>query len=168
MSGRKSIMSLKVNIRHLESADVELAGELPVAELELDCPDELVHARQAVKFELTAQKTGREVLVQGAISLVLDCECSRCLRAFKHRVELENWTALVPLEGPEKAEIKDDCVDLTPYLREDILLEFPQHPLCEADCARLPNRADKKAKKAKGAGPTSSSSVWSELNKLKF
>jgi uncharacterized protein len=149
---------------------VQLRGELPVAELALDCPDELVHARQPVRYELMAQKTGREVLVRGKIGLVLDCECSRCLKAFQHGVELENWTALVALDGPEKAEIKDDCVDLTPYLREDILLSFPQHPLCEADCASLPSRADldKNAKKAKGASQTSGSSVWSELNKLKF
>ena len=161
-------MSLIVNIRRLEAEDVELRGDLPVAELALDCPDELVHARQPVRFDLTAQKPGREVLVQGKIGLVLDCECSRCLKAFQQRLELANWTAHVPLAGPEKVEIKDDCVDLTPYLREDILLEFPQHPLCEAGCASLPNRADKNAKQAKGGSQTSSSSVWSELNKLKF
>jgi uncharacterized metal-binding protein YceD (DUF177 family) len=168
MAGRVTIMSLKVNIRHLEADEVELRGELPVAELALDCPDELVHARQPVRYDLTAQKTGREVLVRGKIGLVLDCECSRCLKAFKHPVELADWTALVSLDGPEKAEIKDDCVDLTPYLREDILLAFPQHPLCEADCANLPNRAGKNAKQTKGASQTSGSSVWSELNKLKF
>jgi uncharacterized metal-binding protein YceD (DUF177 family) len=74
----------------------------------------------------------------------------------------------LPLSGPEKAEIKDDSVDLTPYLREDILLEFPQQPLCEADCAGLPNRAGKNARQTKSASPTPGASVWSELNKLKF
>ena len=168
MAGRVTIMPLKVNIRHLEAGDVQLRGELPVAELALDCPDELVHARQPVRYDLTAQKAGRDVLVQGRVGLVLDCECARCLKAFEQRVELEHWAAHVPLEGPEKAEIKDDGVDLTPYLREDILLEFPQHPLCEADCARLPSRAGKNAKQKKDAGQTPGSSVWSELNKLKF
>jgi uncharacterized metal-binding protein YceD (DUF177 family) len=55
---------------------------------------------------------------------------------------------------------------LTPYLREDILLEWPQHPLCEADCAGTPDRA--KENKTKSASPTEVSSAWSELNKLKF
>src|SRR5580700_2363587 len=138
-------MALKVNIRRLEAGEVQLRGELPVTELNLDCPDELVHARQPVQYDLTAQKTGHDVLMQGKITLVLDCECARCLKPFEQRMELGHWAALVPLAGPEKAEIKDDCVDLTPYLREDILLEFPQHPLCEADCAGLPNRAAKNA-----------------------
>jgi uncharacterized protein len=161
-------MSLKINVRHVENDDLELKGELPVEELDLDCPDELVHARQPLKYSLTAQKTGHDILVRGKLSLVLDCECSRCLKPFKQKLELEEWAALVPLEGDEKAPIKDDSVDLTPYLREDILLEFPQHPLCKADCAGLPNRADKIAKKTNGAGPAHGSPVWSELNKLKF
>jgi uncharacterized protein len=161
-------MSLKVNIRHLAAGDVRLRGELPAAEAGLDCPDELVHARQPVQYDLTAQKSGHDILVQGKVGMVVDCECSRCLKAFQQRLDLEHWAALVPLEGPEKAEIKDDCVDLTACLREDILLEFPQHPLCEADCAGLPNRAEKNAKQTKGASQTPGSSIWSELNKLKF
>jgi uncharacterized metal-binding protein YceD (DUF177 family) len=167
-AGRVTIMPLKVNIRRLETGEARLRGELPVAELGLDCPDELVHARQPVRYDLTAQKAGQDVLVQGRVGFVLDCECARCLKAFKQRVEWEHWTALVPLAGPEKAEIKDDGVDLTPYLREDILLEFPQHPLCETDCAGLPNRADENAKQTKGASQTPDASVWSALNKLKF
>jgi uncharacterized protein len=161
-------MSLKVNIRHLESDDVQLCGELSVEEAGLDCPDELVHARQPVRYELTVQKAGRDILVQGTVGTVLDCECARCLKAFQMPLELEHWTALVPLQGAEKVEIKDDLADLTPFLREDILLEFPQHPLCGADCAGLPNRAEKIAKQTKGVSQTSGSSVWSELNKLKF
>lgn len=161
-------MPLKVNIRHVEAGDVPLKGELPVEELELDHPDELVHAREPVKYDLTAQKTGRDILLQGKLSTVLDCECSRCLKPFRQKVELPHWAVLVPLEGPEKAEIKDDSADLTPFLREDILLELPQHPLCEADCAGLPNRAKKDARQKKGASQTLDASVWSELNKLKF
>jgi uncharacterized protein len=161
-------MPLKINIRHLEQDDVSLQGELPVEELALDHPDELVRARQPVQYDLTAQKTGRALLVQGKLALVLECDCARCLKTYQQPVKLDNWVAHIPLDGPEKAEIKDDCVDLTPYLREDILLELPQHPLCEVDCAGLPNRAGKNAKPAKGAGPAPDASVWSALNKLKF
>jgi uncharacterized metal-binding protein YceD (DUF177 family) len=99
---------------------------------------------------------------------VLDCECSRCLKSFKQKVMLNEVAIHIPLEGDEKPEIKDDSVDLTPYLREDILLELPQHPLCGADCAGLPNRADKTAKKLKGASQTPDAAVWSALNKLEF
>ena len=100
------------------------------------------------------------------MELTLDCECARCLKPFQHRIDLAQWTAHLPLQGPEKVPIKDDLADLTPYLREDILLELPQQPLCQADCAGLPNRA--KDDKTKPAGQMEGSSAWSELNKLKF
>jgi uncharacterized metal-binding protein YceD (DUF177 family) len=78
---------------------------------------------------------------------------------------MDKWTAHFPLVGPEKGPIHNDLADLTPQIREDILLEFPQHPLCGADCAGLPNRSKEKKK---GAGKSDGSSAWAELNKLKF
>jgi uncharacterized protein len=159
-------MPLQVNIRHLEDRDVHLQGQLPAEELDLGDTDELVRARQPVQYDLTAHRVGDAILVQGRLELTLDCECARCLKPFQHRIEMKDWTAHLPLEGPEKVAIKDDLADLTPCLREDILLEYPQHPLCEADCAGLPNRA--KEHKTKGASQTQGSSAWSELNKLKF
>ena len=159
-------MPLQVNIRHLEDKDVHLEGQLPAAELDLDNTDELVHLRQPVRYDLTAQSMDDAILVQGRIEAILDCECARCLKPFEYPLELAGWAAHLPLEGPEKAPIKDDLADLTPYLREDILLELPQQPLCQADCAGLPSRA--KESKARNAGPAQGSSAWAELNKLKF
>jgi uncharacterized protein len=158
-------MPVQVNIRHLEERDIRLKGQLPAAELELGDCDELIHARRPLRFDLTAQRLGGNIIAQGTLELTLDCECARCLKPLRYVVRLDHWTAHLPLEGPEKVPVHDDLADLTPQIREDILLEFPQHPLCGADCAGLPNRSrDKK----KGEGQTGSSSAWSELNKLKF
>jgi uncharacterized protein len=158
-------MPVQVNIRHLEERDIRLQGQLPAAELELGSCDELVHASRPLRFDLTAQRVGGDIVAQGSLELTLDCECARCLKPFPYRVRLEHWMAHFPLEGPEKVAVDDDLADLTPQIREDILLEFPQHPLCGADCAGLPNRSKEKKK---GAGQTDVSSAWSELNKLKF
>jgi uncharacterized metal-binding protein YceD (DUF177 family) len=60
-------------------------------------------------------------------------------------------------------------VDLTPFVREDILLEFPRHPLCEPQCRGLPKMSAGKAKKSDGTGTTDvGSPAWAELNKLKL
>jgi uncharacterized protein len=158
-------MPVQVNLRHLEEKDVHLKGELPAAELEFGDFDELAHARHPLLFDLNVQKVGDDILVQGNLTLTLDCECARCLKPFQHVVLLDSWTAHFPLNGPEKVPVHDDLADLTPQIREDILLEFPQHPLCGADCAGLPNRSKEKKK---GPGQTDNSSAWSELNKLKF
>jgi uncharacterized protein len=159
-------MPLQINIRHVEEKEVRLQGLLPVAELDLGNNDELVRTRLPLRYDLTAQMLGEAILVQGRLELTLDCECARCLKPFQYRMELAPWTAHLPLKGAEKAAGKDDLADLTPYLREDILLELPQHPLCEADCAGLPSRA--RQNKTKSASQTEDSSAWSELNKLKF
>jgi uncharacterized metal-binding protein YceD (DUF177 family) len=161
-------MPIKFNIRHLEENDLTLQGELSAAELALEHHDELVRAIKPLKYDLTAQKMGNDILVQGRLELLLDCECSRCLKPVEHMIELPDWAVHLPLEGPEKASVNNDCVDLTPYIREDILLELPQHPLCGSNCAGLPKGSVGIAKKPKGAGQTEASSAWSELNKLKF
>jgi uncharacterized metal-binding protein YceD (DUF177 family) len=64
-------------------------------------------------------------------------------------------------------------VDLTPQIREDILLELPQRPLCQPDCRGLPKKAAGKVKtiakttgKAGEAGGASPD--WTVLNKLKL
>jgi uncharacterized metal-binding protein YceD (DUF177 family) len=65
--------------------------------------------------------------------------------------------------------INNDCVDLTPYVREDILLAFPQHPLCDPECGGLPDASAGKTSDVGGKGKTEAvSSAWAELNKLKF
>jgi uncharacterized protein len=161
-------MPLLINTRHLEAKDLRLKGKLPVAELHLDAADELVRARLPLHYDLTAHLAGRDVLVRGELKIALDCECARCLKAFQFRLVMADWTLHLPLDGPEKAELKNDVADLTPYLREDILLEFPQHALCEADCAGLPNRIEATSQKKNGSGEAQSASAWAELNKLKF
>jgi uncharacterized protein len=162
-------MALLINLRYLEKEDVELEGELPASELDVQGVDELIKANEPLHYQLEAQKMEDGILVQGNLTITLDCECARCLKPFKHRLDLNDWACHLPLEGEEKAVVSNDCVDLTPYVREDILLGFPQHPLCEPECGGLPKKAAAKTKKTGGTGQTKdTSSAWAELNKLKF
>src|SRR5437660_509544 len=145
-------MPLLINLRHLEEHEIELKGELPVAELELDLKDDMCQAAKPLQYELEVQEMEHELLVQGELRLRLQCECVRCLKSFEYTLKLEHWTRLLPLQGDEKVPVDNDCVDLTPYVREDILLEFPQHPLCETECRGLPAKQTGKAKKSTKSG----------------
>jgi uncharacterized metal-binding protein YceD (DUF177 family) len=54
-------------------------------------------------------------------------------------------------------------------VREDILLDFPRHPLCNPACRGLPKAAPGNAQKPGGGAKSEASSpAWAELNKLKF
>ena len=160
-------MPLLVNLRHLEKHDLKLHGELPVAELGLESRDEMVQLVKPLWHRLEVQMLADALLVRGKLVLPLACECVRCLKAFEYQLELPDWACHIPLEGEEKAPIVGDCVDLTPFLREDIILELPQHPLCKPDCGGLKKPKIEKSKE-NSQGAAKDSSTWSELDKLKF
>ena len=77
---------------------------------------------------------------------------------------LTGWAAHLPLAGEEQVPVENDCVDLTPVIREDILLDFPQHPLCKPDCAGLKSKTVRKVKAVEQPAPD----LWAKLDKLKL
>jgi uncharacterized metal-binding protein YceD (DUF177 family) len=170
-NGRKihTGMALLVNLRRLEREPIHLRGRILPAELEIERPDEVTHVRHPLVYDVEAQMVEKAVLVQGTLEMTLDCECVRCLKPFTHRIQIKNWTCHLALEGEETVAVVNDTVDLTPPMREDMLLEFPQHPLCEAECGGLPRPKTGRKANTGGAGQTKdSASAWAELNKLKF
>jgi len=157
-------MPVLFNIRHLEEKTLFLKGELPAVELDLDGVDELIHLPGPLTYDLEVQKIEKGILVQGSLQLTLECECARCLKPSQHPLSLQEWACHLPLEGEDRVVLRGDFVDLTPYIREDILLALPQHPLCEPECKGLANMR----KKRPGAEPEAVSDTWAELNKLKL
>jgi uncharacterized protein len=162
-------MPLLVNLRHLQRKPQDLQGELSAEELDFGALDEIIHVREALRYELRAEQLGANVLVQGRLEVVLDCECARCLKPFRWPLALEPWTCHLALEGEERAWVVNDCVDLTPWIREDTLLACPQHPLCHPECRGLPEWQSFGAPATSGARQDEAgSTTWAELDKLKF
>src|SRR5437868_1777772 len=160
-------MSISVNLRHLEANSVHIEGQVPLNELDIETRDEVVQLKQPLEYSLKIEKLDDGLLVQGRLKLVLDCQCVRCLRRFPYLLQIEPWTAHLPLSGEDAATVVNDCVDLTPTAREDILLEFPQHPLCERDCRGLRSASSGKSSKTSSrlGVPDQGSQAWNELNK---
>jgi uncharacterized protein len=163
-------MKLTVNLRHLAEHEVRLEGELPAEDLDLETLDEVTRVAQPLSYALEVRKFEAGLLAQGRLRLTLDCTCVRCLEPCQHPLELEGWTRYLPLEGEERVAVVNDCVDLTPFVREDILLAFPQHPLCDPECRGLPgNWAGQATRPPTGLAPEpGGAAAWAELNKLKF
>ncbi len=162
-------MPLVVNLRHLEAHNIRLEGSLPVAELEIDTLDEVIQVCHPLEHNLEVEKLADGLLVQGRLSLVLECQCVRCLKPFQYHLNLDHWTCHLPLHGEDRVTVTSDCVDLTPFVREDILLEFPRHPLCNPECRGLPGMPVGGPGTPSGAGKNEEGSpAWAELNKLKL
>ena len=161
-------MPLLLNIETLAKGAVPLRGELAVDELQMESLDELIKIGGPLEYDLTAKRAGDNISLQGRMGMRLKCECARCLQQFEYRVELPDWSCFLPLSGEEKIELINDSADLTPYLREDTFLAFPQHPLCESGCDESPQAGvDGKPPGIKlASGKHSEASAWAELDQL--
>ena len=159
-------MPLIVNLRHLKEKDVILRGELPVSELDLETHDEIIRVTRPLRHELEVQLLEDSLLISGSLRLTLECQCVRCLQPFERELALDPWTCLLPLNGEEPVPVVNDCVDLTPFVREDTLLEFPRHPLCKPECRGLEKPKTGSAKNSGEGDPIPS--AWAELDKLKL
>lgn len=159
--------SLTVNVQHLDKGPLHLKAELSPEELELESMDELIRFNRSVTCRLEVQKIDQGVLAQGSVFVQVECDCARCLRRFCADISLPQWVAHLALTGDESVPVVNDCVDLTPYLREDILLALPQHPLCSRDCQGL-LRDYRRGETPQPGGEAGEdrSSPWGDLDKL--
>ncbi len=119
---------MNINVKRIPPEGETLRGEDPASILELD--DDEVHFQQPVEYDLRAQVQGDAVLVTGRLWTTATLRCGRCLRSFEQPVAVEQFVVHQELGG-------EDFVDLTPQVREDIILELPQRSLCSEDCRGL-------------------------------
>ena len=160
-------MPLLVNLQQLARDPLTFKGELAAAELDLDVHDDLVQAKSPLRYELVVEKLEDAVLAQGRLRLKLDCQCVRCLKPVAIELDLPGWACHLPLEGEDAVGIENDSVDLTPHIREDILLGFPQYPVCQPECGGLKGVSPGKSEKTSDATGLPSAAL-SELDKLKL
>lgn len=160
-------MPIRFPLRDLDEQTVILEGALEPSELGMNEVDELVRSTTALKYRLEARKEGSFLIFTGGFSVVLDCECSRCLKAFPLSVVVEGLDERVGVEGDESVVVENDTVDLTPLVREHILLGFPQHPLCEPECRGL-LKAPPHGSSSGASRPANTSSAWAALDRLKL
>ncbi len=161
---------LVVFLSQLERGAVFLKGSISIEDLGLEVNDELMHFNRALDYDLEVEVIGEGILAKGGVRIVVDCDCSRCLKPFEYALVFEDWACHLALEGEEKVVIDGDSVDLTPQIREDIVLALPQHPLCDSNCNGLPGavKSDEGKPSATPSGGPKPNSVWDKLDKLKL
>ncbi len=103
----------------------------------------------AVEADVTATHTDPGALLQGEVQAMVAQQCVRCLRPVVSPVDTtfaEQYYATLHVEtggpmptAPRDAKTigSDFLIDLTPLIREEVILATPQAPLCRADCKGL-------------------------------
>ncbi len=161
-------MPVLLNIRNLEKGPISLDGEIPLTELDFVSGDEMIGCSEPLRYDVEAEHLGDSALVRGHLALTIDCECVRCLQPFQREIEVRDYALHLPLEGEDATPIKNDCVDLTPFFREDTFLRLPQHPLCRPDCDKLPELKTGEVSSDEAKAGSKGAAAWTELDKLKL
>lgn len=103
--------------------------------------DELgtVHANIAgeIDVDLVARSTTDDVVVTGTVTVPWRADCRRCLAEVRG-VAVAEFDEVYRHDPDAEAEpIVADQIDLAPALRQTVLLEVPDAPLCRDGCAGI-------------------------------
>src|SRR4051812_3789978 len=92
-----------------------------------------------LRGSLHLSRTSRGILVQGELATGFNAECSRCLTETSVDLVVPIEELYVyPAEPDEPSVVPESGIlDLTPLLREEIILDTPIGILCKPDCAGL-------------------------------
>ncbi len=146
---------MKIHLKQIPAAGLHLEGEeeCPIREIEA----EGIRCAGPLRYRLDLGVSDGALWANGSLAQAVELRCVACLEKFDYEIQVPAFTLHVQLPGPEK-------IDLTPFLREDILLNLPAHPHCDRDGGRVcrashPRTAEREARRK---------ADWSALDKLKL
>ena len=147
---------IKINTAQIGPEGLHIDGEEDSAILELESIHGIpVFRCSPIHYDLNATMVGQDLLVTGSAFVELETECVTCL---------------------DRIKVKVGEVDMTPEIREDILLAMPSRFKCSENCKGLCSgcgvnlntekcRCSAKKKKQKQPLPND---TWSALDDLKL
>jgi len=131
---------LRVDLRELAQEGAALTrGELKQDDPALDGIDITLKEPVAVGGRLQSLGDGR-FYWQGTVRTVAQGECRRCLTAVATPVNLEIGALFTQdpeaLDDPDSYAVAPDAteIDVTPAVREELILAAPRYVLCRDDC----------------------------------
>jgi uncharacterized protein len=139
------LKAMKMDLRDIKPNGVDLVYSEIAQDLELAANG--FEFPEPIEVNLTAVKSGDEVIVQGRISTLVEMECARCLELFEMEITPKIQFVIQMLEINEQQYSDDDDfvilpktsgeIDISDRVRESILLELPLKPLCSENCRGL-------------------------------
>src|SRR5215472_14207213 len=146
---------MTVPLKQIPPQGLHLCGEE-------DCPipalaSEEMRCAGPLHYDIDLGVADGGMWAKGSLSQPVELRCVSCLQKFLHEIRVSAFAVHTELHGPE-------TVDLTPFMREDVLLNLPAHPHCDRDGDRVC-----KAKQIKLEDrDVKRKSDWSALDKLKL
>ena len=156
--------AVKIHLRQIPEEGLHLETEEPADFLDVPA-GEHVRPEGPVRYSLDVGMSGDSLWATGELSLDVELQCVRCLEAFSYPLHIGDVALQVETPATE-------TVDLTPELREDILLALPAHPHCDWSGERVcPGRVEAPEEAAglgsSAGGPSQAPSAWEKLDQLR-
>jgi len=135
---------------HLEGEEDCLISELE---------SEGVRCAGPMKYSLDLGVAEGALWANGSLQQPVELTCVGCLEKFVHEIKVPAFALHTELHGPE-------TVDLSPFMREDLLLNLPAHPRCDREGGRVCKAARPETVPQEPAAKREHD--WGELDKLKL
>jgi DUF177 domain-containing protein len=115
-----------IDLKSIPIGGLYLRGEESPDSIEIDDTDVGFHL--PIRYDIKASLTKRTLLVRGRLEVEVQLTCSRCLKEFDEKIEIEDFNIRKEIDNP------GETIDLTEDVRADIILSLPRKPLCKMDC----------------------------------
>jgi uncharacterized metal-binding protein YceD (DUF177 family) len=146
---------VKVNLKQIPTTGLHLEGDEECPFLELRA--EGIGCAGALLYKIDLGVANGALWANGSLSQRVQLRCVSCLEQFIYEIRVPAFAVHIDLRGPE-------TIDLTPFMREDLLLSLPAHPRCDRDSDRVCKAKQFELREQ----DTERKSDWSALDKLKI
>jgi uncharacterized protein len=122
---------------------------------------DFVDSKSPIVGKLKLMKTDKGIYAEASdVEITVSLQCDRCLKAFPKEIKLSSTSRQYLLDTPEHIEDPNDIfvidrqkneIDIADMLRQEIILHFPQVPVCYEGCKGIcahcgVNRSEKNCK----------------------
>lgn len=121
--------TLKIKIKDIQSSGLKESLQVAAKDLGLEGTDD-VHFLDPVKVDFNLEKVSNMVLANVKVIAKISTICGRCLEEVREELK-EN------LEFNFSIDQRDDFIDLTEDIRQEMVMDIPVRVLCKQDCKGL-------------------------------
>ena len=146
---------MKIHLNQIPPEGLHLVGEEDCPLGDIATPE--IRCVGPMRYSLDLGVSNGALWANGTIAQTVELSCVACLEKFQHEIKVPAFALHTELHGPEN-------VDITPFVREDILLNLPPYPRCDRDGGCVCKAAKVEISSDAGIGKAD----WSALDKLKL
>jgi uncharacterized protein len=119
---------VKIQVSKIPPEGLTLEGAIDAAALDLDT--DMIFVKDPVSVEAQITLITNTVTAEVSIRTSIHALCSRCLCDFAREMK-KKFRLTYIVNKP------DQEIDMTPDIREEIILDYPIKPLCQEGCKGL-------------------------------